>query len=628
MNDSSVVVALPYQEPSVHTILIVSSFLILLNIINHALDSLIYCGLVGQVLIGVAFGTPGAKWLDKGTEQAIVQFGYLGLILLVYEGGLNTNFNSLKANAGLSVLVALTGICLPIAFAFCLRSLASATLLQAFAAGAALCSTSLGTTFTILNTSGLTNTRLGTVLTSAAMMDDIVGLVLVQVISKLGSGPSSFHAITVVRPVFVSIGLALFVVLICRYLAKPVSSLIGGPSPSVVMRAVRRQPHEATLIAHTALLFGIVAAASYAGTSNLFAAYLAGASISWYDYQIAQPGDVEKSERMEVTQSMAIGSVQQAAHNENEIIKDEKRNDSEDGTDRDEHVGTPVVASTQAIQESDGPNRKTEQAQGSLGGVFIYEKFIQQPVARVLKPFFFASIGFSIPVTSMFTGAVIWRGIVFTILMLIGKLVTGIWLIRVAAPFGIITTKIKAFLRHLNVSQWNCLRFPVFAKVFNSETSNTTNDPGPRAMPGVRIALTPDGEQGPKKPSRRLSQSASVSQLSSVVPTAPQADASPTKSRSLYPASIVGTAMMARGEIGFLVAALAESTRIFASHSDAAAREEIDSNIYLLVIWAVVLCTVIGPISVGSLVRRVNKLQRLRREHGGGEDPLGKWGVL
>lgn len=78
------------------------------------------------------------------TEQVIVQLGYLGLILLVYEGGLNTDFKFLKANAGLSVMVVLTGICLPIAFAFCLQSLASATPLQAFAAGAALCSTSSG----------------------------------------------------------------------------------------------------------------------------------------------------------------------------------------------------------------------------------------------------------------------------------------------------------------------------------------------------------------------------------------------------------------------------------------------------------------------------------------------------
>ena len=85
MEDSAAVAALPYQEPPIKTILILSSFLILLKAINHILDRLIYCGLIGQVLIGVAYGTPGAKWLDKSTEQIIVQLGYLGLILLVYE---------------------------------------------------------------------------------------------------------------------------------------------------------------------------------------------------------------------------------------------------------------------------------------------------------------------------------------------------------------------------------------------------------------------------------------------------------------------------------------------------------------------------------------------------------------
>ena len=101
MEDYAAVAALPYQEPPIKTILIFSSFLILLNTINHILDRLIYSGLIGQVLIGVAFGTPGAKWLDKGTEQIIIQLGYLGPILLVYGGGLNTNIRSLNLNLGL-----------------------------------------------------------------------------------------------------------------------------------------------------------------------------------------------------------------------------------------------------------------------------------------------------------------------------------------------------------------------------------------------------------------------------------------------------------------------------------------------------------------------------------------------
>ena len=391
MDNSAAAAALPYQEPPIKTILILSFFLVLLNIINHALDRLIYCGLVGQVLIGVAFGTPGAKWLDKSTEQAIVQLGYLGLILLVYEGGLRTDFKSLKGNAGLSVLVASTGICLPITFAFCLRSLTSATPLQAFAAGTALSSTSLGTTFTILNTSGLTNTRLGTVLTSAAMMDDVVGLALVQVISKLGSISSSLHAITVVRPIFVSIGLAISVLLMCRYLVRPISIWIRGPDSSAVTRAIRMHPTEATLIVHTALLFGIVAAASYAGTSTLFAAYLAGTSISWYYSEVAQSIKVEAAKLTDVTQSRANEPVQQAAHNENNATKNEKRNTSDIGIDRDEQLDTPEVANTQEAREPVEQNCETVWAQGSLNGALIYEEYIEQPLARVLKPLFFAS---------------------------------------------------------------------------------------------------------------------------------------------------------------------------------------------------------------------------------------------
>lgn len=77
---------LPYHEPGIVTILIQSSFILILNAVNTLLDKLIFCGLLGQVFIGVAWGTPGAKWLDQGVQNVIVQLGYLGLILLVYQG--------------------------------------------------------------------------------------------------------------------------------------------------------------------------------------------------------------------------------------------------------------------------------------------------------------------------------------------------------------------------------------------------------------------------------------------------------------------------------------------------------------------------------------------------------------
>ena len=78
--------ALPYHEPGIVTILIQASFLIVLNGINWVLDNAIYCGLVGQILIGVAWGTPGANWLSQEVQDTVMQLGYLGLILIVYEG--------------------------------------------------------------------------------------------------------------------------------------------------------------------------------------------------------------------------------------------------------------------------------------------------------------------------------------------------------------------------------------------------------------------------------------------------------------------------------------------------------------------------------------------------------------
>lgn len=78
--------SLPYNESDIITILILASFALLLNVVNSIVNNVMYCGLLGQIFLGVAWGTPGAKWLSSSAEHIIVQLGYLGLLLLVYEG--------------------------------------------------------------------------------------------------------------------------------------------------------------------------------------------------------------------------------------------------------------------------------------------------------------------------------------------------------------------------------------------------------------------------------------------------------------------------------------------------------------------------------------------------------------
>ena len=200
-------------------------------------------------------------------------------------GGLSTSFAALKQNLMISIVVAVTGVGLPIGLSYSLLCLANASPLQALAAGAALCSTSLGTTFTVLRTSGPNHTRMGTILSCAAMIDDIVGLVVVRVIRNFSSTEASIDALTVFRPIAVSIGFILAILLIARLCITPLRSYLQnyGPTAGSTRFSYRvSQRHETALILQTTLLLILVASASYAGASNLFAAYLAGASISWW----------------------------------------------------------------------------------------------------------------------------------------------------------------------------------------------------------------------------------------------------------------------------------------------------------------------------------------------------------
>ncbi|OQO10118.1 hypothetical protein B0A48_04475 [Cryoendolithus antarcticus] len=556
--------ALSYHEPSISTLLVLSSFLLLLNFLNFLLNKVLYCGLIGQILLGILYGIPGANWLSLEVQDAVMQLGYIGLILVVYEGGLTTDITTLKSTLALSSLVATIGISLPVALSFVLIKLLPVTPLQAFAAGAALCSTSLGTTFTVLTTSGLTESRLGVVLTSAAMMDDVVGLVMVQVISNLGR-KGDFRAVTVVRPVLVSIGFAVVLVVGCKWFVGPALRVLQlrlqgneGRAGMVLSRT------ETAFVMHTAVLVGLVTGATYAGTSGLFAAYLAGALVTWLS---------DLSYRVDPADGPAVGLRSPAQATNGDISCG--------------NLQIPeIVASARAGDKTE--RRST--------GKEVYEDYYHQIVEKVLKPFFFASIGCSIPITKMFAAPVIWRGAVYSILMIVGKLACGLCLVRFASA----TSDSKPTHGKSQRSKGMTQSDPAATEVSLQDLS-----------PSARIATaSPPASQQDSRSSTQVAANTSRKRSRRTAPL------------SLYPAAILGSAMVARGEIGFLISAVAESQGIYGA-------DDGPSELFFIVTWAVLVCTIIGPVVVGLLVKRVKRLQeRERRKSSGREDPLGVWGVV
>lgn len=481
---------------------------------------------------------------------------------------------------------------------FILSRLAGASSLQCFAAGAALCSTSLGTTFAVLRASGLSSTRLGVVLTSAAMLDDVIGLVMVQVISNLGGSEASVDAVTIVRPVLVSVAFAAVAIVVCRFAIKPATVILNNwRATHGDTRLNKLLAQKATaLVLHTGLLIALVIVSSYAGTSNLFAAYIAGAAIGWWDSEVPHP-------RKPPDQGRHLATEQKP-------------------TDSDEHVRPPGENGPTTVSRSRSKSALASEACLSCSGSAIFEHYYHPVVHRVLQPFFFASIGFSIPITRMFTGSIIWKGVVYSILMATAKLMCGLWLVQFPGVVVWLRSMMKScVLDESNPSQPSPAptegRGQTTPQADQGEHSSSSVTPTSPISPGSRTSNRGDNITLPTSTQGRVSEARS-----------PNTIPGPPKPISLYPASILGLAMVPRGEIGFLISSVAWSNGVF-SGSQASG----ESEVFLIVTWAIFLCTIFGPLCVGLMVRRVRKLESqaissTRQDiDASWRNALGVWGV-
>lgn len=264
---------------------------------------------------------------------------------------------------------------------YVLMGLLGATPVQAFAAGAALCSTSLGTTFTILSTSGLDKSRLGVILSSAAMLDDVAGLVMVQVISNLGQSANSFSAVTVIRPVFVSVAFAVVVPAVCWAVVRPITQYLFSKTTNTES-VEGREPSRlrqwactriAAFAGHTLVLLGLVTGSSYAGTSNLFAAYIAGAVINWWDTLVSTALQEQRSSS--TTLKKARKGMKNSARVANQVTSSEPSSSD---------VSTPTT--------NDTVTGHVSQTHDRLKGAVMYEHMYAPAVNSILKPFFFVCI--------------------------------------------------------------------------------------------------------------------------------------------------------------------------------------------------------------------------------------------
>ncbi|EAQ88544.1 hypothetical protein CHGG_05163 [Chaetomium globosum CBS 148.51] len=297
---------LAYHEPDIISILTLISFFLFLAIAEWLADKIVRASLIGHIIVGLIYGVPIANILGLDWQATFLALGYIGLILIIFEGGLTIRLDLLCQNLMLSVIAALLGVLTPIALSFALLYAGfHDSPLEAFIVGTALCSTSLGTTFVVLSSASkskphpnpdlpshdqvsapavdFSQTRIGTVLVSAAVLDDVCGLVLVSVIHNLrgiagddgGTGGTSLGWI-IGRPVLASGLMALLTPAVVKFAAGPLYRRFVAPR----LLRFAHVGHVFNILLMAVVLCAFLAIAAYAGASMLFGAFLAGAFVS------------------------------------------------------------------------------------------------------------------------------------------------------------------------------------------------------------------------------------------------------------------------------------------------------------------------------------------------------------
>lgn len=151
------------------------------------------------------------QFLIKPTEsegEVLEVFSQVGVVLILFSSGLETKFSDLKKSGFASSCIALVGVVIPIAAGTLIalmfmrgfgETYTHEKFLNAMFVGTILSATSVGITVETLKELGRLNGKVGQTVVSAAIIDDVIGIIALSILTSLSSGGASQIWITIVK---------------------------------------------------------------------------------------------------------------------------------------------------------------------------------------------------------------------------------------------------------------------------------------------------------------------------------------------------------------------------------------------------------------------------------------------
>jgi len=266
----------------VNLILVQLFFLVLLGLLAAVICQRFKVPVVvGEILVGIGISNIFINGSSLATVLNLVpsQPGYdflnllaqLGIIFLLFGVGLVTPFSELRQIGRMSILVALLGVILPFFAGLAAMIGFGYDVKIGVFMGAAMVATSVGITARVVHDLGRTETIEARVIIAAAVIDDVMGLIVLALVSGISKGGALN-----VADIAVVASLAVLFVLVVMYISTLVPKARRTLPVMSVMKKQQVKKHWSPLPFALIICFGLSALAAYLNLAAIVGAFLAG----------------------------------------------------------------------------------------------------------------------------------------------------------------------------------------------------------------------------------------------------------------------------------------------------------------------------------------------------------------
>ncbi|WP_068497609.1 cation:proton antiporter [Paenibacillus kribbensis] len=225
---------------------------------------------LGKLIAGIVLGPAVLGWVQNDT--LIHDMSEIGVLLLMFIAGLETDLDQLRRNWKPAVAVAVGGIILPLVCGFGVGEAFGFSVNEGWFLGIVLSATSVSITVQVLKDMNKLNTREGSTILGAAVLDDVLVVVLLAVMmSVFGMGGEEM-----------SLGL-----LVGKKLIFFVVAVLGGwlVVPWMMKILAPLKVTEAVITGALMICFGFAYFADMLGMAGIIGAFAAGIAIAQTDYK-------------------------------------------------------------------------------------------------------------------------------------------------------------------------------------------------------------------------------------------------------------------------------------------------------------------------------------------------------